>query len=140
MFVAADGGVALDGGAMEEPSGGLMLDGDYDLVRYRHNALSGGRTRRSLRFFDSGTFIEWLVGVETPNADGGVTADQVGIDTRQQPSAPTPFTVTITCGNPELLGPDISFSYTATGDDLVLFTYSLGRLASVYTYRRACAR
>jgi hypothetical protein len=140
MWVAADGGVALDGGATEEPRGGAMLDGDYDLVRYRHNAVGAGRTRRSLRFFEGGTFIEWVVGAETPNGDGGVTPGQASINTQQQPSAAAPFAVTITCGNPELIGPDFAFSYTATGVELELFTYYMGRLVTVYTYRRTCAR
>ena len=135
----ADGGIVADAGAMEQPSGGMMLDGDYDLVRFRTgNNMS--RTRRSLRFFEGGTFMEWLVGSETPNGDGGVTTGQVSINTRQQPSAPDPFSVTFTCGNPELIGPDFTFSYTATGDELELFTYYTGRLVTVYTYRRACAR
>ncbi|HMF41199.1 MAG TPA: hypothetical protein VKQ32_10905 [Polyangia bacterium] len=139
-FVANDAGVALDGGATEEPLGGSMLDGDYDLVRFRTMSTGGGRTRRSLRFFDGGTFIEWLVGQETSIGDGGVMTGQVAINTRQQPSAPAPFGVTIICGNPELIGPDFTYSYTVTGDELVLFNYYMGRLVNVYTYRRACSR
>jgi hypothetical protein len=134
-----DGGVALDGGASEEPSGGSMPDGDYDLIRYRIIGTPSGRTRRSVRIFEGGTFIEWLIDNENSNGDAGVTVTDFRIDTRQQPSGPDPFMLTITCGG-DVISPQFSYSYTATGDELVLFNYFGGRLVNIYTYRRTCAR
>lgn len=140
VVVGTDGGVELDGGASEEPSGGSMVDGDYDLVRYRIIGIANGRTRRSLRIFGGGTFIEWLVDNESSNGDAGVTISEFRFDSQQPFAVSPPFNLTIVCNNPSVITSDFSYSYTANGDDLVLFNYYTGRLVNIYTYRRTCAR
>ncbi len=130
----------VDAGTTEEPAAGAMIDGDYDLVRHRIIGISQSRTRRSLRIFDGGSYIEWLVNNEVSNGDASVMNGDASFDTRQQPSGTAPFSLTFTCGSPELLTPDYTFAYTASGDELLIFTYYTGRLVSVYTYRRSCSR
>ena len=136
MVVATDGGIALDGGATEEPLGGTILDGDYNLVRFRQN-VSQSPFRRTLRLFDQGTFFEWLNATEMPNADGGMT--ELRFNTSQQPSHPDLFMLTITCAASGLSAA-ARYGYTAVGNDLVLFAYLDGGITIVYTYRRTCAR
>jgi len=140
VVAGTDGGVALDGGASEEPSGGSMVDGDYDLVRFRIIGIPSRRIRRSVRIFEGGTYIEWLVDNETSNGDAGVTIDEARFDSRQVFAVSPTFTLTIVCNNPGLTNSDYSYSYTATGDELVIFNYYMGRLVNIYTYRRNCAR
>jgi hypothetical protein len=135
-FVPTDAGVALDGGAVEEPSGGTILDGDYDLVRYRSPA--GSSIRRSIRLFDGGTFFEWLNATVSGDVDGGVV-NQARFNTSQQPSHPEQFMLTIACADSGITTPS-RYAYTATGDELVLFVHLETGVLNVNTYRRTCRR
>ncbi len=137
IVAATDGGVALDGGAIVEPSGGTIRDGDYDLVRFA-TTVAGSPLRRTIRLFEGGTFFEWLIASGPLDADGG-SATESRFNTSQQPTHPARFMLTITCANTGLTA-DASYGYTAVGDDLVLFARLPGDLAFVHTYRRTCAR
>ena len=52
------------------PTGGTLIDGDYDLVR----AVWGSetrRTKRTIRISNGGTFFEWSIDQDDPQAASG---------------------------------------------------------------------
>ena len=135
-----DGGAATDGGVLEGPRGGVVLDGDYDLVRILYPQATGGTlepTRRTFRVFDSGTYIERAVMTQDPTADGGMT--ELWYDTTEAPSG-TDFGSQIVCGGP-VFAVD---AYTAEGDTFTLFVYGHTLQDTspigVDIYRRTCTR
>ena len=136
--VSANGCVTSDAAAAAEgPEGGMLADGDYDLVRFRSNIFDDQQSRRTLRIFDGGTYIEWVVENEDPSApDGGF--DQFRYDTAIDVSGNT-LNVHHTCG-PVI--PTATYGFTAAGDQLTLFNYrdGSGPLDSIYTYQRTCSR
>ena len=132
-LTAGDGGVILDGGAFEMPAGGTIADGDYDLVRLQTNV--AGATRRTIRVFQSGGFIQWtgVLNASAPD-DGG--AIEFRYDSQGHTAGSTLFIDQILC---EPVGNE-SYGYTATGDELVLFANAGSGIIGVDTYRRTCNR
>jgi hypothetical protein len=140
-----DGGVA-DGGTFDGPTGGAIRDGDYELVS-ADNSLSGGpcpadynggMTRRRIRVFGGGTYIEWAY----TNRDTSGTDTNVWYDTTVQAAGHTLTFVSFDCG--ESFGVT-SYGYTASGGDFSYFAYSgsadgAGDLQTVVRYRRTCWR
>jgi hypothetical protein len=128
-FTQSDGGAIADGGVVETAMGGTLVDGDYDLVRYRTTATS--TTRRTLRILSGGTRIEWAAEIMSTGGSGVVRYDT---DVTRNGNA---IDVSVTCGT--LMA--TSYGYTASGTDLLLFsTDTSGNLINVYTYRRTCRR
>jgi hypothetical protein len=140
-----DGGVA-DGGSFDGPAGGAIRDGDYDLVSADTSLsggpcpadYSGGMTRRRIRVFGGGTYIEWAY----TNRDSSGTDTSVWYDTTVQAAGQTLTFVSFDCG--ESFGVT-SYGYTASGDLFTYFGYSgsaagAGDLQSVVRYRRTCWR
>ncbi len=135
LFAWGDGGAASDGAAPPTPTGGAILDGDYDLVRLQ---LPSGsmRTRRSIRVFDGGRYIERAVLIADPKADGGVAG--YWYDTAGTPSGAA-------VGGESSCAPvDATEAYTADGDLLTLFVYqhttNEPAPIGIDTYRRTCRR
>ena len=135
-FTWGDAGAVWDGGATALATGGVVLDGDYDLVRVLYSSASKNPTRRTFRVFDGGTYIERAVLLQDPGVDGGMT--DYWYDTTEAPSG-TDFGSHSVCG-----GVAASDAYTADGDTLTLF--SLGGSSpdsppiGVDIYRRTCTR
>jgi hypothetical protein len=131
------GGVVEDGGLQVKPAGGAILDGDYDLVRWE-NRTSGAQTRRTIRVFGGGSYVEWDAAVM--NGDAGFIDDRY--DTRNIVSGHTFAIASVFCS----VGFAVqSYGYTVTGDDLVFFDYTglvdgNGDVSSVDTYQRTCTR
>jgi hypothetical protein len=137
-FIWGDAGAVSDGGPPEAPLGGVVLDGDYDLVRilYPGPTFSKNPTRRTFRVFDGGTYIERAVLTQDPTVDGGMT--EYWYDTTEAPSG-TNF------GSQSLCGAVASTdAYTADGDNLTLFVDLSSEQGSspigIDIYRRTCAR
>ena len=136
-FTWGDAGAVSDGGVPEAPSAGVVLDGDYDLVRILYPGANPSKnpTRRTFRVFDSGTYIERAVLTQNPNVDGGMT--DFWYDTTEAPSG-TSFGSQSVCG-----AVSATASYTADGDNLTLFVYVSSEPASpigIDIYRRTCTR
>jgi hypothetical protein len=129
-----DAGVALDGGALEDPAGGTILDGDYDLIRYRTTFTT--QTRRTIRIFGGVTYIQWAVGQENASVDGGVAESR--LDTAVASTGNTLEVLSVDCGNLSTK----AYGFTVSGNDLTLFNIqSTSPLTgNVYTYRRTCSR
>jgi hypothetical protein len=127
-----DGGVILDGGAFERPAGGTIADGDYDLVRLQANGAKP--TRRTIRIFENGRFIEWIGELDGTAPDGG-PAD-FRYDTRGHLAGSMLLIDQLLC---ETVG-NQSYEYTATSAELVLFTNAGSDIIGIDTYRRTCAR
>jgi hypothetical protein len=105
-----------------------LVDGDYDLVGV---AWANGSTRRTIRLFASGTFIEWAIDDGTPGTDAGL--EHFRIDS---PVTATGHTLQVTSSS--CIGTlSDSFGYTATGDQLQLFNFEASAL---FTYQRTCVR
>jgi hypothetical protein len=137
-FTWGDAGAVSDGGLPEAPMAGVVLDGDYDLVRilYPGPNPTENPTRRTFRVFDSGTYIERAVLTQDPTADGGMT--EFWYDTTEAPAG-TGFGSHSVCG--DVAATD---AYTAEGDTLTLFVYlhSLQDASpiGIDIYRRTCTR
>ncbi len=129
-----------DGGA-PAPVGGTVLDGDYDLVRWQ-TAAGGSTTRRTIRVFAGGTYIEWALKQPdaTATGDGGILTE--AYDTTMSYGGHTATFVSEDCGG----GLSIhSYGYSASGDDLTFFDYqsgfdSNGTLLAIDGYHRRCTR
>jgi hypothetical protein len=133
MFGANDG-VTLDGGTERFPAGGPIADGDYDLVR---NVGSSAVTRRSLRVFGGGTYIEWLIENQDSTVDGGVA--DYRFDISAQPTGTT-LAISVVCGELPITS---GYGYTAGADQLLLFYEGSApgpTVFSVFVYQRTCAR
>ena len=131
--LAADGGVADDGGVViVARSGGTVFDGDYDLVQVWNNG-SPLPDRRTLRFFDHGTHVEWAVVDQT----GGSVRRNTTIST----SGTTLTIVSTDCGP---AATTTTYHYAASSDELTMFfdqnPITPDQFSSVYTYQRTCAR
>jgi hypothetical protein len=136
-FTWGDAGAVSDGGPPEAPMAGVVLDGDYDLVRilYPGPNPSKNPTRRTFRVFDGGTYIERAVLTQDPTADGGMT--QYWYDTTEAPSG-TSFGSQSVCA--VVAAPD---AYSADGDTLTLFVGQDAQDPSpigIDIYRRTCTR
>jgi hypothetical protein len=128
----------VDGGA-PAPAGGTVLDGDYDMISWQ--TVSGGAsTRRRIRVFSSGTYIEWAVRQPDATSDGGVLSE--AYDTTMSYGGHTATFVSTSCGGGLAIH---SYGYTAAGDDLTFFDYQgefdgSGTLLAVDGYHRSCTR
>jgi len=122
-----------DGGAGATPTGGTLVDGDYDLVRYQ--VAVSGSTRRTIHLFGGGTRIEWAVADPTASATTVLRANT------SITRAGSTLQVTVDCVANGVFG-TTSYGYTASGDELLLFftNPSSGELLTLYTYRRTCTR
>jgi hypothetical protein len=130
-------GVVEDGGVQVQPEGGAILDGDYDLVRWE-NTTAGRQTRRTIRVFGAGSYVEWDAAVM--NGDAGFL--DYRYDTQNAISGHTFAFASVFCSSGLAV---LSYGYTVTGDDLVFFDYTglldgNGDVSSVDTYRRTCTR
>lgn len=135
-FTWGDAGAISDGGAPALPMGGVVLDGDYDLVRILYQSATPNATRRTFHVFDGGTYIERAVLIQNPAVDGGMT--DYWYDTTEAPAG-TSFGSHSVCG-----GVAATDAYTADGDTLTLFVYA-GSLQDpspigIDIYRRTCTR
>lgn len=133
---AADGGeVTLDGGALELPAGGTLVDGDYQLVRYRSNVASGHSSKRTIGIFDGATYVEWAAFEKGGSAFGG---DEIlRLNTTMSASGSVWKVAAVNCGSLAASG----YGYTASGTELELYDFDAsGRVQNVYTYQRTCSR
>jgi hypothetical protein len=133
---AADGGeVTLDGGAPELPAGGTLVDGDYQLVRYRSNVASGHSSKRTIGIFDGATYVEWAAYEKGGSAFGG---DQIlRLNTTMSAADHVWKVAAVNCGSLAATG----YGYTASGTELELYDFDAsGRVQNVYTYQRTCSR
>jgi hypothetical protein len=136
-----DGGVVLDGGVIESPAGGTILDGDYQMVRWMNNPDDGETiTQRAIRVFEGGAYIEWAF--KQPDQVTVGSTDNVRYDTRATVSGHT-MTFSVTCGGGVLMP---NYDYTASGDLLAFFVYAEDYTTGEYgylsldTYQRTCTR
>ena len=140
-----DGGV-VDGGIIEGPAGGTIRNGDYDVVSADASLsigqcpsdYSSGTTRRRLRVFGGGTYIEWAA----TNRSGSTADAGLWYDTTMRATGHTLTFVSFDCGDNFQV---VSYGYTASGDDFTYFAYSdnadgAGYLQTVVRYRRTCWR
>jgi hypothetical protein len=136
VFPWGDGGVPADGGSGQLAQGGIIFDGDYDLIGLGLPTATAHRTRRTLRVFEGGAYIERGVLIENPNADGGL--NEYWYNTVEAPSGAN-FNSRSVCG-----GVAATDAYTADGDLLTLFVYldstSDPSPIGIDRYRRTCAR
>lgn len=132
---AGDGGVFLDGGAQEFPAGGVLVDGDYDLVRYRSSVSSGTTTRRTIAVYDAATYVEWAV---EEIGEASTPGRQVlRLNTTMSAGGFTWKVVAVNCGSLVAMG----YGYTVRGTEVDLFNVdSSGVVQNVYTYQRTCSR
>src|SRR6185436_20672199 len=142
-----DGGV-LDGGLFDGPAGGVIRDGDYDVISADGSLTTGtcagggsagGETRRRIRVFGGGTYFEWAA---SNRATNGATHDGFWYDTTMRAAGHTLTFVAFDCG--ESFGVT-SYGYTATADEFTYFAYAnnaadAGILQTVVRYRRTCWR
>jgi hypothetical protein len=137
-LIAVDAGARVDGGGIETPVGGQILDGDYEFVGWFDNS-AGGPSRRELRVFGGGTYIEWAATIA--GAGSGGTDLVIKYDTTASATGHTLTFLSYNCGNQ--IG-DGSYGYSASGDELTFFdnaeTLPPGPLVAVDTYRRTCTR
>ncbi|HZL21588.1 MAG TPA: hypothetical protein VFG23_27910 [Polyangia bacterium] len=136
-FAVADGGaVEEDGGTLPTPTGGILIDGDYQLVRYR-SALSGApTTRRTIALYTGGTYVEWAADEKAESTTSG--SDQIlRLNTSMSASGSVWTVAKVNCGS---LG-TAQYSYTASGTELDLYDIDAsGVPQNVYTYQRTCSR
>ncbi len=136
VFPWGDGGVPPNAGPGARAAGGVVLDGDYDLIRLQLAASSPYRTRRTIRVFGGGTYIERGVFIEDPNADGGV--QKIRYDTAEAPAGSN-FNSQSVCDY--VITND---AYTADSDLLTLFVFfnttDDPSPIGIDTYRRTCTR
>jgi hypothetical protein len=140
-----DGGID-DGGVFEGPAGGTIRDGDYDVFLADGSLSSGscqasassGTTRRTIRVFGGGTYIEWA-GTNRPTTGSDTN---FWYDTTVRASGHTLTFVSYDCGDVYTI---TSYGYTASADEFTYFSYSdnadgAGYLQFVVRYRRTCWR
>jgi hypothetical protein len=127
--VAGDGGIYVPGGEYVTPMGGVIANGDYDLVKSVWGSTMQ-RTRRSMRVFDGGAFISWVVDVDDSATDAGVmhyranTNATVANDVIQVTANDCGATIS-------------SYSYTVAGEQLLLFNFTADAL---FTFQQRCTR
>ncbi|HVV49206.1 MAG TPA: hypothetical protein VHO06_06090, partial [Polyangia bacterium] len=136
LVVGTYNGIYVDGGAVEMPTGGTILDGDYDLVRWQELE-TGLTTRRTMRVFGAGAFIEWA-GVDVGSAlDGGEL--NFRYNTSQHVMGTNLVVDREDCTNGASA---VSYGFTVDGDVIALFNSAGGggSVSSVDTYQRTCTR
>jgi hypothetical protein len=131
--VGTSNGILLDAGTVEMPVGGTILDGDYDMVRWQD--VSPGSTRRTMRVFGGGSYIEWAA-IDLGSApDGGDV--EFRYDTTQHVMDTSLLVDSVDCTDGAF--PD-NFGFTASGDEVAFFNSTQGSVFAVDTYRRTCTR
>ncbi len=129
--IKGDGGIYLPGGDLFVPAGGALIDGDYDLVQY-YGGIYSQPTRRTIRLFNAGTYIEWSIDNDNPPSDGGVT--HYRFNSAQTPAGTSLGNLKGTC-IPNVSGSE--FGYSATGDQLEIIDFYA---ESLFVYQRRCTR
>jgi len=137
-FAVADGGaVEEDGGTLPPPTGGTVVDGDYQLVRYRSVVSGVPTTRRSIAIYSGGTYVEWASYEEAEATISGSEPVLLRLNTTMSASGSTWTVASVNCGS---LG-TTQYLYTANGTELDLYdTDASGVLQNIYTYQRTCSR
>jgi len=136
-FAVADGGaVEADGGTLPPPAGGTVIDGDYQLVRYRSVVSGVPTTRRSIAIYSGGTYVEWAADELATSTTSG--ADEVlRLNTTMSASGSIWTVAGVNCGS---LG-TTQYLYTASGTELDLYDVDAsGVVQNIYTYQRTCSR
>jgi hypothetical protein len=130
--IPGDGGIYVPGGDFIVPTGGSIVDGDYDLVHF-YATPGDSSTRRTLRFFGAGTYIEWSADDSNPlPSDGGTT--HYRFNTTATPSGNLLTDVVSSCIQGAL---PASLGYSANGDQLELIDF---QARSLFVYQRRCTR
>jgi hypothetical protein len=129
--IQGDGGIYLPGGDLFVPTGGTLIDGDYDLVQF-YGGIYNQPTRRTIRLFNSGTYMEWSVDDDNPPTDGGVT--HYRFNTTETPSGTSLGDLKSTC-IPNAFGGELG--YSANGDQLEIIDFYSEQL---FVYQRRCTR
>jgi hypothetical protein len=132
-IVGTDTGISVDGG-IEVPMGGTIIDGDYDMVRWQ-DIVVGAKTRRTMRVFGGGSYIEWA-GVNL-----SATPDAGDYDFRYNSTAHVTGTSLVVDRENCTDGPPADdFGFTVNGDEIALFNGVGVSVVAVDTYRRTCTR
>jgi hypothetical protein len=136
-FAVADGGaIEEDGGVIASPTGGTLVDGDYQLVRYRSVVSGAPTTRRSIALYSGGTYVEWAADEKAESTTSG-TEQVLRLNTTMSASGSLWTVASVNCGS---LG-TARYSYTASGTELDLYDVDAdGVLQNIYTYQRTCSR
>ena len=124
----------------------MIRDGDYDVVGADTSLSNGqcppnyssGTTRRHLRVFGGGTYIQWAAA----NRGGSSVDTSLWYDTTMRAAGHTLTFVSYDCGDNFQI---VSYGYTASDADFTYFAYSgnadgAGYLQTVVRYRRTCWR
>jgi hypothetical protein len=132
----ADGGVVPDAGPVDMPEGGVLIDGDYELIRFRSSLT--GRRRATLRLSNAGTLTEWGMMVDQ---DTSGSFETLRFNAPASRSGTRLNVAEETCITDNATFMATSYGYTVRGDDLLLFNIdATGRVFNIYTYRRICTR
>jgi hypothetical protein len=129
--IAGDGGIYVPGGDFIVPTGGTLVDGDYDLIQFYGNP-DDFSTRRTIRLFGSGTYMEWSADNSNPPSDGGIT--HYRFNTTVTPQAGNMLKLVSSCILSALPYP---LGYSANGDQLELIDFEA---QSLFVYQRRCTR
>jgi hypothetical protein len=130
-----DGGVTGDGGVLEEPAGGTLVDGDYVLVRHRASGGSG-ESKRTLRLLAGATRMEWAIVIMNGTVQ---TEFRYNLNLTRSGNGLDVASATCTSGSALMT---TRYDFTASGDRLSLFTIdsATGLSYNIYEYRRVCPR
>ncbi len=129
--IAGDGGIYVPGGDFVVPTGGTIVDGDYDLV-HAYGSINAYPDRRTLRIFDAGGYIEWSIDYQNPPSDGGIT--HYRFNTMGSPSGGSLGKLTTTC-IPSAFPDGLDYSANGTELDIIdLYAQAL------FVYQRRCTR
>jgi hypothetical protein len=140
-FVAANGGITLPDGTSEVPQGGVVVDGDYDLVRFRQNNVGTFRTRRSIRVFEHGTQFEWALDIDESPAFVGSGTFNTTMTARG-----TNLNVDAVDCDSLMVFTTPRYGYTFDHDLLKLYVYDnpgapkTPEVGTANTYQRRCTR
>jgi hypothetical protein len=124
-----------DAGPVPTPAGGVIVDGDYELVGYRTSVVDRS-LRGRIRVTGGATRIEWASTMWLQN-----TSIDLRYNTRTRAEGTTLRFEAVECVSSNTVFDTKAYSYTANGDDLTFF-YVLddGTVNNIYTYRRLCRR
>jgi hypothetical protein len=132
-----DGGLTLDGGAMQGAAGGTLVDGDYQLVVYRSNLANVGATKRAIALYAGATYVEWASAGAGSAASGGGQVLRLNTTMSATGDPAVWKVVTVNCGSLAAT----SYGYTASGTELDLYERGAdGVLQNLYIYQRTCSR
>jgi hypothetical protein len=137
-FAVSDGGaVEADGGTLPPPTGGTIVDGDYQLVRYRSVVSGVPTTRRSIAIYSGGTYVEWAAYEQAESTISDSQPVLLRLNTTMSASGSVWTVASVNCGSLATT----QYLYTANGTELDLYDLDAGgALQNVYTYQRTCSR